>query len=325
MTNSDSSKKSGFTRPLQDALALTSVLMLASGAVQAQVPTTATKIVSETETTSPTPIALKSVEGEEAFITMFNPMVAGGPTGSLRLRKNVVGGSATGSVFEMSVHCTSPVFDATVDVGANQEVLVSGIPAPNSCTITESPDLPAPPAGYEWDSESTPPAPLVATVPAGVMVLSIVTNTLREVQGATGSLRIRKSVVGGYATGSVFEMSVHCTSPAFDATVDVAAGQEVLVSGIPAPNSCTVTESANLPAPPSGYAWDSELTPPSPLAVTVQPGVMALSVVTNTLRSATPGGGASPPVGLPGLGQIGLGYLVVLLGLAARRRLRVLR
>lgn len=273
-------------RPLRHALGAALVLMLASGAAQAQGDTTGIKI-------------FKDVSGGD-------PM--------------------TGTLFEVHLDCSATPFSATVNVPAGTYVEILGVPAPNTCVVTEDPALPAPPAGYAWETTTTPPAPITLAVVAGEESLATIFNRLVVgVPVATGSLRIRKTVVGGDASGSTFEMSVHCTSPEFSATVDVPAGQETLVSGIPAPNSCTITESSNLPAPPSGYAWDAELTPPAPLSASVPAGVMVLATVTNTLRGVPPGGGATPPTSLPGLGQLGLALLAVLLGLAARRPLRALR
>ncbi len=273
-------------RPLRHALGAALILLLAGGAAQAQ----------------------------------------GGTTG-VKIFKDVSGGDPmTGTLFEVHLDCSTTPFSTTVNVPAGTYVEILGVPAPNTCVVTEDPALPAPPAGYAWETTTTPPAPITLAVVAGEESLATIFNRLVVgVPVATGSLAIRKTVVGGDATGSVFEMTVLCTSPEFGATVTVPANQQALVSGIPAPNSCTITESPSLPAPPPGYAWDAELTPPSPLSVSVPAGVIVSAVVTNTLRGIPPGGGATPPTSLPGLGQLGLALLSVALGLAARRALRALR
>lgn len=243
----------------------------------------------------------------------------GGALTPIKIFKDVSGGDPmTGTLFNVSVNCTGTPFSATIGVPAGTYAEVQGVPAPNTCTVTEDPALPSPPAGYVWEAATTPPPPITIAVVAGEEAVVTIFN--RIVVGEPvprGSIVISKTIVGGALPGASFDIGVVCSTQAFSANVSVASGAAVTVSGIPAPNQCTITESNTLPAPPAGFIWDVGSTPPAPVVVTVVADGSVNATVTNTLASIPPdGGGSNPPTVLPTLGQFSLALLGLLLAFA---------
>lgn len=252
--------------------------------------------------------------------TMTSALAGGPPTEVLKIFKDVSGGDPmTGVLFNMSVSCTGFPFTANVDVPAGTYAEVFGVPAPNNCTVTENPALPAPPMGYIWDPATTPPAPVNFAVVIGVEPNVFIFNRLIQGGGdPPGSILVTKAVVGGPAPAGNFAVDIACTTTPFSASVNVAAGGSATVNNVPAPNICTVTENAALPAAPVGYAWDATSTPPAPIQVSVQSQGTVTAAITNTLIVPPPGGGGlTPPAVLPTLGQYGMILLGLLLAMAA--------
>lgn len=246
-------------------------------------------------------------------------MAGGPPTVTTKIFKDVSGGDPmTGVLFNVSVTCVDIAFTAAVDVPAGTYAEILNVPAPNTCTATENPALPAPPPGYVWEAATTPPPPIQFAVVAGVEPNVFVFNRLVP-GGPTppGSIEVLKSVTGGPAPAGNFVVDIECTTTPFTTSINVSAGTPVTVANIPAPNACTVTESAQLPAAPVGYAWDPALTPPAPTQVAVASQATVTAAITNTLITVTPvGNGNPPPAVLPTLGQGGLALLGLLLALA---------
>lgn len=253
------------------------------------------------------------------------PAVLAQGSSQLKVLKYITGDiNPAGLLFSVTVDCDSPAFSQTFQVASEASFDVVDIPVPNTCTVTENQPLPAPPEGYAWNPENTPPAPVVVAVPDGNEVLVSLFNNLIPLAGSTGTVVVDKSVVGGPAPAGSFQVTVQCSQPAFNAVVQVAAGANVVVANIPAPNTCTVTENLPLPVPPAGYGWNPDNTPPAPVQIAVAADA---TVPVSLVNSLVVVGGPPPPPppaqpvpAMAPLGALVLGLLV--LGAAARRRLR---
>lgn len=271
---------------------------------------------------APIRTALQSLFAAALFsiITMTSAQAGVPLTTTLKIFKDVSGGDPmTGVLFNVAVNCTGIPFSANVDVPSGTYAEVFNVPAPNNCTATENPALPAPPPGYIWEASTTPPGPISFAVVGGVEPNVFIFNRL--VQGGgdpPGSILVTKAVVGGPAPGGNFMVDINCTTTPFSTSVNVVAGGSAAVNNVPAPNTCTVTENAALPAAPAGFAWDAASTPPAPIQVSVQPQGTVTAAITNTLIEPPPGGGGfTPPAVLPTLGQYGMILLGLLLAMAA--------
>ena len=215
------------------------------------------------------------------------------PTSELKVFKYINGDfRPAGVVFSMTVDCADPPFTQTVSVASESFAELTTIPVPNVCTVTENLPLPAAPEGYQWDPTNTPPEPQVVVVPNAEEIVVSVFNALIPLAGTIGSLEVGKNVVGGAAPGAVFTVQIDC-GKAFSRTVDIPAGGVVVIDDIPAPTSCTVTESPALPAPPAGFLWNPANTPPPPIAVEIAVGATSRVDVTNSLLGVPP---PAPPV-----------------------------
>jgi hypothetical protein len=253
------------------------------------------------------------------------PMLAAGPaqaqvTSQLKVFKYINGDVRPAGVpFSITVTCANPAFSQSATVLSESFAEFSTIPVPNTCTVTENLPLPPPPAGYAWNPANTPPQPQVVQVPDASEIVVSVFNALIPVAGTTGELRIGKTVTGGSAPGAQFTVQVSCSSPAFNASVQVPAGGNVVVGAIPAPNTCTVSESATLPPPPPGFVWNPANTPPPPVAVAVAVGATAtVGLVNDLLGIPTP---PPPARGVPLATPVALALLGVLMLLAAALRM----
>jgi hypothetical protein len=242
-------------------------------------------------------------------------------TSQLKVFKYINGDFRPAGVpFSITVTCTSPAFSQSATVLSESFAEFSTIPVPNTCTVTENLPLPAPPAGWAWDPANTPPAPQVVQVPDASEIVVSVFNALIPAAGATGALSIGKSVTGGAAPGAQFTIQVSCSNPVFNAAVQVPAGGSVAVAAIPAPNTCTVTESATLPPPPPGFIWNPANTPPAPVDVAIAADATASIALVNDLLGIPP----QPPTAraVPVSAPLLLSLLALLMVLVAGVRMR---
>lgn len=240
----------------------------------------------------------------------------------LKVFKYVTGDvSPPGLLFSITVGCANPAYSQTIQVPSEGNIELIDIPTPNQCTVTENLPLPTPPDGYAWNPDNTPPAPQTVSVPTGEEVVVSVFNNLVPV-GGNGIVLVDKVVVGGAAPGAQFSVDIQCSSPPFATTVLVPAGGAVPVDGIPAPNTCTITESGALPPPPPGFVWNPQNTPPPPVTVPLAIGGTASVSLVNTLVGVPP---PTPPQPVPGPGVWSLALLVGLMALLASARVRRVR
>ncbi|MBX3725369.1 MAG: hypothetical protein KF823_05575 [Xanthomonadales bacterium] len=247
------------------------------------------------------------------------PALAGVPS-QLKVFKYITGDvNPPGLLFSITVSCADPEYTQTLQVPSEGNIELIDIPTPNQCTVTENLPLPAPPDGYAWNPDNTPPAPQTVFVPTGEEVVVSVFNNLLPL-GGNGIVLVDKVVVGGAAPGAQFSVDIQCSSPPFATTVLVPAGGSVPVDGIPAPNTCTITESGALPPPPPGFIWNPQNTPPPPVTVPLAIGGTASVSLVNTLVGVPP---PAPPQAVPGPGGWALTLLALLmigLGLLRVRR-----
>lgn len=267
------------------------------------------------------PSALAAVAALALSVLAPLPAAAQVPS-QLKVFKYVTGDvSPPGMVFSITVECTTPPYSQTFQVPSEGNIELIDIPTPNVCTVTENLPLPAPPDGYAWNPANTPPAPQTVQVPSGEEVVVSVFNNLVPL-GGNGIVLVDKVVVGGAAPGAQFSVDIQCSSPPFATTVLVPAGGSVPVQGIPAPNTCTITESSALPAPPAGFIWDPASTPPPPVTVPLAIGGTASVSLVNTLVGVPP---PTPPTPVPGPGILALGLLALLITVLAGAGLRRVR
>lgn len=233
-----------------------------------------------------------------------------------------------GYVFSVTVSCSDPVFEQVVQVPSEGYAELTNIPVPNTCTVTENLPLPAPPPGYQWNPENTPPAPITVVVPPTEETLVAVFNSVLPLGGSTGTLIVSKTVTGASLSEAFFDVRIQCPGkPGVDTTIQVPSGGTASLPDVPAPATCTVTELAPLPAPPSGWEWDDTNTPPPPQQVTIAVGETTTIDLVNSLIEITgPGPGPGPgdprshPV--PVLAPLAIGLLSLMAGLIGALRLR---
>ena len=225
-----------------------------------------------------------------ATVTVTDPLAAVA-AGSISVTKAVVGGPNPAGSFSITVACPAApgiaAYSSTLSVAAGATVPFTGIPTPNTCTVTESSTLPTPPTNYIWDVSNTPPPAITGlTVAAGGSNTATVTNTLVR---QTSTITVQKTVTGGPAGGvtATFTFSADCgaddASPGVPFTTSIAltaatSGSNT-ISSVPAGATCTVSEGA-LPTPPANYVWGA--SPPSVMLTTTNAGPNN-AAFTNTL------------------------------------------
>lgn len=182
-------------------------------------------------------------------------------TAALTINKQISGGpGALSGTFNFAANCGVDgtfVGDVVLTGQNSGSVVVGGIPAGASCTVTES-GVPVAPAGYTWGM--TPADQQVAITAAGGGSVTFV-NTLNA---DPGSIAVSKNITGVAAnlitSNLSFPFSVNCSTPtgSYAGTVTVNAGTltgNTTVPNVPAGSSaCAIVEGA-LPAAPAGYAW----------------------------------------------------------------------
>jgi hypothetical protein len=126
--------------------------------------------------------------------------------------------------------------------------------------VSEDPALPPLPAGSSWSGVpiSIPASGVVQITPGGMNQISFA-NAVHDCDDR-GHVMITKHVQGvppGFS--GTFNFNVACWSGTTlitqQAQITVPGASSVTVNGIPTGSSCTVTETAPLPALPSGWFW----------------------------------------------------------------------
>ncbi|PWB98280.1 thioester domain-containing protein [Homoserinimonas hongtaonis] len=197
--------------------------------------------------------------------------------GDLTVNKEFTGGAVgQQGAIQLAIDCGEG-YTFTADIPANASTTdtstFAGIPAGNTCTVTE------PTTGATAQVLVTTDAPQ-SVVMADEGAAVTVTNT---VEFAPGSLNLVKAIAGGGA-GSQDEISVtvSCVSGLEDTFV-VPAGSAAgdytqTYAGLPAGDVCTVAELA------TGSNTIVEVTTDAPITVTILPGAPVEARVTNTVE-----------------------------------------
>ncbi|MFE1574446.1 DUF5979 domain-containing protein, partial [Comamonas odontotermitis] len=237
--------------------------------------------------------------------------------GTLTITKKVTGGPAAGvsGSFVFAVACApsniaianQTIALANATTGSKS---VGGIPAGDTCTVTEQSSLPTAPAGYTWGA--VPASVTTAAMTAGGSLAAAITNNLTA---SSGILTITKTVEGGPPAGvsGSFVFAVSC-SPSNTAIANQiiiltnANSGSKDVTGIPTGDTCTASEQDPLPAAPIGYTW--EVVPPAVTGQVMEAGGNVALKVTNTLKATT-----VVPAPVPMDSDWVLGLLVAILGL----------
>jgi hypothetical protein len=180
----------------------------------------------------------------------INKALTGAPPGFTGTFKFNVTCSTPSGLLQKQLSITSPATSVTM----------SDLPAGTTCTIAEDPALPSLPSGYSWSGvPASNPAGGVVQIAAGGNNQITFTNVVRPCDDR-GHIKITKHVEGAPPGFSgKFNFNVACWSGAtlitLVAQVTVPGSPSVTLDGIPTGSSCTVTETAPLPALPSGWFW----------------------------------------------------------------------
>ena len=322
------------TSALGDAMAVLhgDITVDANGAGSASfspVVTSGTCTVSETSR-SPAPANHQWVETVLPSVTVGAPAVAGAPAhatltntlarslASIALQKNIVGaaaGGVTGS-FVFTAQCGSDgthmgqVVTSQANTGAGT---IAGVPAGANCSVSEVEPLPTAPANYRWGAVPAPQS--ITDVQTGSAL--IFSNTLIR---NTASLSVNLSISGAPAEGvsGIFKFQASCGNDGnFSTQVSLSNARSgtATFADVPAGASCTISEDAALPAPPTGLVWGA-----LPAAQTVGDVQTGSSASFQNQLSSTPVAAAATPV--PSLRAWALVLLSVamLAAFAVRRR-----
>ncbi|QEE60558.1 TQXA domain-containing protein [Salinibacterium sp. dk2585] len=197
--------------------------------------------------------------------------------GDLTVNKEFTGGAVgEQGAIQLAIDCGEG-YTFTADIPAatstTQTFTYPGIPAGNTCTVTE------PTTG------ATAQVLVTTNAPQGVVMAdegSAVT-IINQVEFAPGSLSLVKAIAGGGAgSQDAISVSVTCVSGLTDVFVipaGSAAGEYTRsYPGLPAGDECTVAELA------SGENTVVTVTSDAPVTVTIAPGAAAEARVTNTVE-----------------------------------------
>jgi hypothetical protein len=201
--------------------------------------------------------ALRATEGSAELAAAISGGPASGLTGDLTVRLDC---GPAGSVL------ATLSFAGTTSATAT----LTGISAPADCTVSPlaRPDAPD---GYVWVGDITGPPGTVTITDGGATDIPI-TGTLQRI---LSTLAVTIDVVDAPAGGvsGSFGFTVDCGAEGSFTVVVPFTGQSSAtgsVVGIPAPATCTVTETAR-PLAPTGYRWTTASLAPFTASVTSAP------------------------------------------------------
>jgi len=212
--------------------------------------------------------------------------------GEITVNKSYLGDAAgEQGAAQLVVDC-GPGYVFTVDIPAGttdpQSSTFSDIPAGVTCTVTE------PVSGETTAVSVTSNAPQTAVVPTSAAASVDITNT---VAFRPGALSVTKVVTGtGAGLQEAIVLRILC-SDFFEDTFAIEAGAaagsySLAFEDLPADIECTVSETAD------GSTSSVQVTQDGPVTVTIEPGVTAEAVITNTVTPIVPdvpsGGGDGP-------------------------------
>lgn len=221
--------------------------------------------------------------GKPAQLVMTNTFVR--QTGSFTITKRVDGAGYTGEAkdqpFAVSYDC-GVGFTGTLNLAKDGQGSVSGIPAGNSCQLSEATPTGNLQAAYKWldGTWSANASNGAITIDDAATVDVILTNHTEKMFGHVSVVKALAGE-GGVVDGTKFTMHVVCTD-GYSTTFEVVAAQApVSTSPVAVGSECTVTE-----VPATGGLVDDSFgwaTPPASQKVTVAAADQTIPVVvTNT-------------------------------------------
>lgn len=264
-------------------------------------------------TITASPVAV--TDGGTSSVTVSDALRA--TEGSADLAATITGGPASGLTGDLTVRLDcgpagSVIATLQFTGTATASATLAGISAPADCTVSPlaRPDAPD---GYVWVGDIDGPAGTVTITDGGATDIPI-TGTLQRVRSTLSvTVDIVDSPAGG-VNGS-FGFSLDCGVDGSYSVVVPFTGQTsatASIAGIPAPATCTVTETAR-PLAPTGYRWTTASLAAFTATVTTAPSAataaatLAEQLPTLPLPStpSSPSTPASTPAG-SGLAETGL-------------------
>ena len=226
-------------------------------------------------TITSSPVAV--TDGGTSSVTVTDALRA--TEGSADLAAAIAGGPASGLTGDLTVRLDcgpagSVLATLTFSGSATASATLTGIAAPADCTVSPL-TRPDAPDGYVWVGDIDGPAGTVTITDGGATDIPI-TGTLQRI---LSTLAVTIDVVDAPAGGvsGSFGFTVDCGVEGTFSIVVPFTGQTSAtdsVAGIPAPTTCTVTETAR-PLAPTGYKWTT--TSLAPFTATVTTGPSAAS------------------------------------------------
>jgi len=172
--------------------------------------------------------------------------------------------SGSTALFEFTISCANPIFTVVRSVVGSGTVGSGRLPPTSTCAITQKT-----PSGLSAPVFN-PPGPFGFHDDRSLKVAA--TNTLLP----TGSLRIRKVLVGILGANDTFGFIVTCTNPSNTFSLGITGTGTATQSGIPVGSICKVKEDL---APGSPFV--SSISPDS---VVIGSGTTEVVTVTNTAK-----------------------------------------
>jgi hypothetical protein len=260
-------------------------------------------------------------DGGTSSVTVSDALRA--TEGSADLAAAITGGPASGLTGDLTVRLDcgpagSVIATLTFAGGATASATLTGIAAPADCTVSPL-TRPDAPEGYVWVGDIEGPTGTVTISDGGATDIPI-TGTLQRIRSTLAlTVDIVDAPAGG-VSGS-FGFALDCGADGSYSVVVPFTGQTsatASVVGIPAPATCTVTETAR-PLAPTGYRWTTASLAAFTATVTTAPSAttaaaaLAEQLPTLPLPStpSSPSTPASTPAG-SGLAETGAAIAPVL-------------
>jgi hypothetical protein len=222
---------------------------------------------------STNPIAV--TDGGDVTVTVSSELRA--TAGDAVVGVTVAGAPATGLTGSATVRldcgAAGTVLATVTFAGSSAATTTVTIPAPATCTVSPL-TRPAAPDGYIWAGDLDPSNSPVTITDGGSTDVAV-SGALQRIVGA---LAVTIDVTDAPASGvsGSFDLAVDCgVEGSYTLAVPFtgASSASAVVSGIPAPADCTITESTR-PAAPAGYRWITPTLAPLSATVTSVPSAL---------------------------------------------------
>ncbi len=250
---------------------------------------------------TPNPVTIAA--GANVDIAIDNPTTL--TPGSFLVRKSLAGSAQSavpnGTAFTVDYNC-GPGYVDRLMVTVGSPTVITGIPAGNRCTLTETPPTNIP--GVAFGTPSFSPSPTFTIAPGTTVTIDLSNPTTFT----PGDFSIHKTVQGTAKTaipaGTTYSVHYDCGS-GNSADLDIEDNQTIPIDNIPAGSRCTITE--RTPTRITGLTYGTPVISPSSFTVqgggnpsitvtvtnpaTLDPGAMTISkTVTGPGSSRVPNG-----------------------------------